>query len=190
MPRLSSVLTILVVAVLVGCQVPDAPAAAGSSPLPPTETPSATVELTAEPTAFPVPEEFDPAPIAAGYPLVDGSTSAEPLQRLVACIILGVQCIWDDFGFAGRGRMIVPDAELEGSHCFLMWPINGSFTDNIKGEPKTKSATLCASGILIRGTTGSVWPIATSLALIIWKSLTSKAQTGWSVRTSPSRTHP
>ncbi|MGC9357014.1 MAG: PstS family phosphate ABC transporter substrate-binding protein, partial [Anaerolineae bacterium] len=35
--------------------------------------------------------------IASDYPLVDGSTSAQPLQMLVACQISGATCEWTDF---------------------------------------------------------------------------------------------
>ena len=37
--------------------------------------------------------------IAADYPLVDGSTSAGPLQKVIACTIYDVTCLWTTYGW-------------------------------------------------------------------------------------------
>ena len=39
------------------------------------------------------------AVIAADYPLVDGSTSAGPLQKVIACTIYAVPCLWTTYGW-------------------------------------------------------------------------------------------
>ncbi len=49
--------------------------------------------------------------IAADYPLVDGSTSAHPLQRVVACAILEVPCTWSAQTEENVQRTIIPDPE-------------------------------------------------------------------------------
>lgn len=46
---------------------------------------------------------------AEGYPRVDGSTSAYPLQFMVACHILDVKCSWVEGDFLDRTRRIAPD---------------------------------------------------------------------------------
>ncbi len=46
---------------------------------------------------------------ASNYPLVDGSTSAYPLQIMLACQMLGVSCNWTDAPFGGIERMMWPD---------------------------------------------------------------------------------
>jgi phosphate transport system substrate-binding protein len=65
-------------------------------------TPSPTPLPTPFPTLAPV---GDLAIIAADYPRVDGSTSTLPLQRLVACKILGASCVWVE-GIFGPERWI------------------------------------------------------------------------------------
>jgi phosphate transport system substrate-binding protein len=59
-------------------------------------------------TPFPTlaPEAF-PAALAADFPRVDGSTSAWPLLRLVACKINGIECFWLE-SFFGSEREILP----------------------------------------------------------------------------------
>ena len=53
----------------------------------------------------------DVADIASDYPRVDGSTSAHPLQVLIACTLLDVPCTWTDQSFFGPSseRRIGPD---------------------------------------------------------------------------------
>lgn len=55
------------------------------------------------------------APIALDYPSVDGSTSAHPLQVLLACRILGVPCVWQESWALGTTRRLVPDLSFEES---------------------------------------------------------------------------
>jgi phosphate transport system substrate-binding protein len=49
--------------------------------------------------------------LAADYPRVDSSTSALPLQRLIACKILGESCIWMD-QWAGEGGIWPFDMDM------------------------------------------------------------------------------
>jgi phosphate transport system substrate-binding protein len=53
--------------------------------------------------------------IAGDYPRVDGSTSAFPLQMLIACEVLGIKCIWWDYSplnpFDTNTRGIYPEDE-------------------------------------------------------------------------------
>ncbi len=53
----------------------------------------------------------DVARIASEYPRVDGSTSAHPLQVLMACTLLDVPCAWTDQSFFGPSseRRFGPD---------------------------------------------------------------------------------
>jgi phosphate transport system substrate-binding protein len=58
------------------------------------------------PTAAPV---ADLSPIARDYPRVDGSTSTHPLQTLIACRILEVDCQWTDEWLFDRTRRYLPE---------------------------------------------------------------------------------
>ena len=49
------------------------------------------------------------AKIAQQYPAVDGSTSTHPLQRKIACDILGLPWTWSDNSNANIHRTIIPD---------------------------------------------------------------------------------
>ena len=83
------------------------PAAATSIPLAPSpsETPSP-VPATETPTPEP---EAAPALSAVYYPFVDGSTSALPLQVLLACKILGVPCVWQEGWPLDATRRLAPE---------------------------------------------------------------------------------
>jgi phosphate transport system substrate-binding protein len=49
------------------------------------------------------------------YPRVDGSTSAHPLQTMLACRILGVPCAWYEGDMFDPTRRMIPDPEFKGS---------------------------------------------------------------------------
>jgi phosphate transport system substrate-binding protein len=73
------------------------------------------VSLEPEPTAKPLPtaEMVDISGInALNYPRVDGSTSAYPLQVMVACKILDVRCKWTEGDFFTDTRRIAPANSL------------------------------------------------------------------------------
>lgn len=53
------------------------------------------------------------AAIAADYPVVDGSTSAHPLQRFIACELLDVPCVWSAMTEENVQRTIIPDPEAD-----------------------------------------------------------------------------
>jgi phosphate transport system substrate-binding protein len=53
--------------------------------------------------------------IARDYPRVDGSTSAKPLQVLVACTLLGVPCDWQEGTPLDWTRTIAPGLESDAS---------------------------------------------------------------------------
>jgi hypothetical protein len=73
-------------------------------------TPSPTHSSTVAPTETSAPElEAAPTLIALGYPNVDGSTSAHPLQVLLACRILGVPCAWQEGWALDKTRRLAPD---------------------------------------------------------------------------------
>ena len=61
------------------------------------------------------PSESDTARelIAADYPAVDGSTSAHPLQRFIACDILEVPCAWSEMSLDNVQRTILPAPEVD-----------------------------------------------------------------------------
>ena len=107
---------------------------------------------TEEPAAPPTPSEVLPAPtstpevkpdlalIAADYPTVDGSTSAHPLQVLLACKLLGVPCVWEADPFTSL-RRIAPDPAYEGSPRLVQTIFNiqhsgthGSYMSLIEGN--------------------------------------------------------
>jgi phosphate transport system substrate-binding protein len=48
--------------------------------------------------------------LAAQYPRVDGSTSAHPLQRTIACDLLGAPCVWSAKPTDNVERTFIPDA--------------------------------------------------------------------------------
>lgn len=54
--------------------------------------------------------------VASDYPRVDGSTSAFPLQMLIACEVFGVSCIWMDYSpmdpFDTTTRGIYPEEDI------------------------------------------------------------------------------
>jgi phosphate transport system substrate-binding protein len=74
---------------------------------------------TAAPTATPIPPTTTPAPapdaalIAGDYPKVDGSTSAHPLQVIVACKVFDVPYVWQP-QFLTNLRGVFPSPEYEG----------------------------------------------------------------------------
>lgn len=59
--------------------------------------------------------EAAPTLIALDYPNVDGSTSAHPLQVLLACRILGVPCAWQEGWALDATRRLAPDLSFEES---------------------------------------------------------------------------
>ena len=60
------------------------------------------------------PSPSAPAVIAQDCPRVDGSTSALPLQVMLACRIHDVPCAWQESPF-DTTRMLTPDPSFEGS---------------------------------------------------------------------------
>jgi phosphate transport system substrate-binding protein len=103
-----------------GCDQPTAstPSVPTDTPaLAPTETPTVApleTPTVATPTEIPTPAvKPDLKAIAQEYPKVDGSTSAHPLQVVVACEILDVPCVWQPHPFTGV-RMMAPDLTYQG----------------------------------------------------------------------------
>lgn len=45
------------------------------------------------------------------YPVVDGSTSARPLQQQIACHVFGIKCMWYESFFFDETRNILPELE-------------------------------------------------------------------------------
>lgn len=98
----------------------------------PTQAP-VTLKPTPAPTAIPptpTRRPPDPAAIAAAYPRVDSSTSAHPLQMLVACHIVDVKCEWmggpeeqSEFPllFPDPTRRVVPDPDFIGLPEDVQW---------------------------------------------------------------------
>jgi phosphate transport system substrate-binding protein len=84
---------------------------------------------------------IDSALIARDYPRVDGSTSAYPLQLLLACRILGVPCEWQEGTPFDRTRVIapIPDAETSPQEVERIFNIqhsgtHGSYMSLIEGQ--------------------------------------------------------
>jgi phosphate transport system substrate-binding protein len=78
---------------LVSCRL--FPSPTFSPTMAPVVTRSPSPSATPVPTPSPTPDvEAMRAAIARDYPRVDGSTSALPLQRVVACELLGLPCVW------------------------------------------------------------------------------------------------
>lgn len=95
---------ILGLAIFVACSVAGCGA---NDPTPVTPTPSKTVPtLTA--TRPPVSADISSLD-ARTYPRVDGSTSTQPLQVLLACTILNVPCVWHEEDFLDTTRWYGPD---------------------------------------------------------------------------------
>jgi phosphate transport system substrate-binding protein len=79
-------------------------------------TPSPTHIPTVAPAVISAPEiEAAPTLIALDYPNVDGSTSAHPLQVLLACRIFGVPCAWQESWALDTTRRFAPDLGFEES---------------------------------------------------------------------------
>ncbi|MBN1812384.1 MAG: substrate-binding domain-containing protein [Anaerolineae bacterium] len=102
--------------------------------------PSATPMPTATPTPSPTPDvESLRAAIAQDYPRVDGSTSALPLQRVIACRILGIPCSWMKDIF-GDSWTISPDllradaSDLEQMDAIVHNGTHGSYVNLIDGQ--------------------------------------------------------
>lgn len=68
-----------------------------------------------EAEALTVPSDVESlrATIAQNYPAVDGSTSAHPLQRVLACNLLEIPCIWSSSSEAYVQRTIMPDVSQD-----------------------------------------------------------------------------
>lgn len=103
---------------LLFCVVPLALLIAGCAQSAPASTPPPAEIPTSSPTEPPALAPTDARPadepstlqaIAREYPRVDGSTSANPLQRVVACKILGVPWMWGGSIFDDTTRAVVPD---------------------------------------------------------------------------------
>jgi hypothetical protein len=120
------------------------------TPLPTHAAESAPTETA--PTEIPAQEvEIDPALIAQGidnakalikpdYPMVDGSTSAHPLQVLLACTIFDVPCSWQEGWGLDTTRRIGPDLSYEKSpqlveRIYNIWHngTHGAYVNLIEG---------------------------------------------------------
>jgi phosphate transport system substrate-binding protein len=84
-----------------------------STPTPPTPYPTLVLDETT-------------SALAADYPRVDGSTSTFPLQRLIACKILGVACVMNRWG-----------SEM------MVWPLDANIEP---GEPDEQIANIQHAG--------------------------------------------
>jgi phosphate transport system substrate-binding protein len=112
----------------------------GQLPALPASSPNG--EATAASSALSAAEpSIDPALIAHDYPRVDGSTSAYPLQVLLACRILGVPCDWQEGTPFDRTRIIAPvpgpDASPQGAERIFNIQHNGthgSYMSLIEGQ--------------------------------------------------------
>lgn len=98
---------------ITGCDQPTAP-----TPSVPRDTPTAAPTQTPTvitPTEIPTPAvKPDLTEIAHDYPRVDGSTSAHPLQVILACEILDVPYVWELDILSGVNR-VFPDPTYQGS---------------------------------------------------------------------------
>jgi phosphate transport system substrate-binding protein len=108
----------------------------------PSATPMPTVTPVPSPTLTPSPTpdvELLRAAIARDYPRVDGSTSALPLQRVIACKLLGIPCGWMK-DFFGESWTISPDplrvdaADLEQMEAIVHNGTHGSYVNLIDGQ--------------------------------------------------------
>ncbi len=65
--------------------------------------------------APPAPTDVDAlrAAIVARYPTVDGSTSTHPLQRTLACDLLGAPCMWSASAAENVERTFIPDPDAD-----------------------------------------------------------------------------
>jgi phosphate transport system substrate-binding protein len=91
-------------------------------------------------TPSPTPDvELLRAAIARDYPRVDGSTSALPLQRVIACQILGIPCGWMKDLF-GESWTISPDllradaSDLERMDAVVHNGTHGAYVNLIDGQ--------------------------------------------------------
>ena len=78
----------------------------------PTPSPNHRADSSNEQPDAPV-TEVDLAMIAKQYPAVDGSTSALPLQVMLACTLLDVPCSWQEGWELDMTRKLVPDLNSE-----------------------------------------------------------------------------
>ncbi len=80
-----------------------------------TETPTSTPDSTTQ-NGPEQPEPIDISQITAqNYPRVDGSTSAHPLQVMLACQILHVPCVWNEGDMFDPTWRMIPDPAFTGS---------------------------------------------------------------------------
>lgn len=75
------------------------------------------------------------------YPVVDGSTSARPLQQQIACHVFGLKCTWTEGILFDETRNILPDFENPGSEEEALFLFNlqhsgthDSYMNLIKGD--------------------------------------------------------
>jgi phosphate transport system substrate-binding protein len=103
---------------------------------PPTHTSNSSLSETSAPEL-----EDAPALIALDYPRVDGSTSAHPLQVMLACRILDVPCSWQEGWALDTTRRLAPELDFEGSpqlmeRIFSIWHngTHGGYVNLIEGN--------------------------------------------------------
>lgn len=117
---------------LVGCGIQPAGTPTLTPVIPttpvPTESPLPTETPLPVPTSTPTPAR-DAAALAEAivqdYPAVDGSTSTLPLQRVIACKLFGVRCVWGDMILVITERAIVPDifGDVPPELADMVWAI-------------------------------------------------------------------
>jgi phosphate transport system substrate-binding protein len=102
--------------------------------------PAATPAPTTTPVPSPTPDVVAMrAAIAQDYPSVDGSTSALPLQQVIACKILGIPCSWTK-DFFGDSWTVSPDllrtdaSDLERMGAIVHNGTHESYVNLIEGQ--------------------------------------------------------
>lgn len=73
-----------------------------------TPTPACALDLEMVTASLGIPES-----VALDYPRVDNSTSAQPLQMLVACRVLGVSCAWREATDYQSERLLLPVSDVD-----------------------------------------------------------------------------
>lgn len=79
------------------------------------------------------------AAIVADYPAVDGSTSAHPLQMVIACDLLDVPCDWSEMTIDNVQQSIIPAAEADQQKAQAIRDIahngtHGAYVNLIEGK--------------------------------------------------------
>jgi phosphate transport system substrate-binding protein len=84
-----------------------------------------------------IPDSIDTALILTDMPVIDGSTSTEPMRRLLYCGLIKMECGWEDYSFSEHITVRPSEMDLDDSGFLSDLPTSGthgSYETLIAGE--------------------------------------------------------